>query len=85
MVQIKVFHSTPPCGKCIKTKEMVERLAKEHPGKVEVLEVPALSPEAGKYGVVLTPTTIVGEQIIATGSVPNEAKLEEIVRKEIEG
>jgi len=85
MVQIKVFHSTPPCGKCIKTKEMAERLAKEHPGKVELVEIPALSPEAEKCGVVLTPTTIVGEQVAATGSIPDEAKLEEIVRREMEG
>jgi len=85
MVQIKVFHSTPPCGKCIKTKEMAERLAKEHTGKVELVEFSALSHEAEKYGVVLTPTTIVGEQVVATGSIPDEAKLEEIVRREMEG
>ena len=85
MVQIKVFHSTPPCGKCIKTREMAEKVAKEHPGKVEVMDFPALSPEAEKYGVVLTPTTIVEEQVVATGSIPNEAKLEEIVKKVIEG
>jgi len=85
MVEIKIFHSTPPCAKCMKTKEVAEKLAKKYSEKVKVVEFNALSPEAEKYGVILTPTTIVGESVFATGNVPNESKLEETLKKEIGG
>ena len=85
MVQIKIFGSTPPCAKCKKLKEVAKALAQKYPGKVEVVEFSAMSPEGDKYGVVLTPTTVVNEKVMATGNVPSECDLEEVIKKEIGG
>ena len=85
MITVKIFGSTPPCAKCKKLKAVAKALAQKYPGKVEVVELPAMSPEGDKYGVVLTPTTVVNEKVIATGSIPSERDLEEVIKKEIGG
>ena len=70
------------------SKEMEKRarkVAEKYPNKVEVAKFDALSEEGDKYGVLLTPTTVVNETVVATGSVPSEKQLEEIIEKEIGG
>ncbi|NQU97687.1 MAG: thioredoxin family protein [Chloroflexi bacterium] len=85
MIQIKVFSPEPPCARCIKTKELAATVAARYPGVAEVVAIPALSPEAQEHGVLLTPTVIVGDQVVVSGSVPNERQLEDALKKEIGG
>jgi len=83
MIQIKVFGPEPPCARCIKTRELAEEVAAKYPGKAEVVRIPALSPEAQEQGVLLTPTVIIGEQVVVSGSVPDEGQIEDALKKEM--
>ena len=85
MVQIKVFHPQPRCARCIRTKDLATMVAARYPGRAEVVEVPALSREAQEHGVILTPTVIIGDQVVASGSVPGERQWEDALKKEIGG
>ena len=85
MIQIKVFHPEPRCARCIRTKELATTVAARYPGRAEVVEIPALSQEAQEHGVLLTPTVIIGDQVVVSGSVPNERQLEDALKKEIGG
>lgn len=52
---------------------------------IKVERFDALSEEGDKYGVMVTPAIVVNDKIIATGKVPSEEKMEEIIKKELEG
>lgn len=84
MIQIKVFHPTPPCAKCKKVKEIAKAVAQKYPGEVEVVEFPALSPEGDKYGIMLTPTVVINDTVVAVGKVISEDELEKSIKKELE-
>ena len=83
MVQIKVFHSTPPCGKCIKTKEMAERLAKEHPGKLELIKLIGEEATAKfeEYKLGCVPAIVINEKIIIEGICPSQTTLANALRE----
>jgi len=83
MLKIKIFGSSPPCAKCKEAEKRAKKVAEKYPGKIEVVKFEALSEEDNKYGVLLTPTTIVNEKVVSTGSILSEDALEEIIKKEI--
>jgi hypothetical protein len=67
MLQIKVFGTTPPCANCKRAEREAIKAAERFPGKVEVVHLDALGPEAQPYGLMVTPVVVLGEQVIATG------------------
>lgn len=69
MLQIKVFGTTPPCANCKRAEREARRAAEQFPGRVEVIHLDALGPEAQQYGLMVTPVTVVGEEVVATGKV----------------
>ena len=83
-VVVKIFGTTPPCQKCKLAEKIVDRMAKKFKS-IKVERFDALSEEGDKYGVMVTPTIVVNDKIIATGKVPSEEKMEEIIKKELEG
>ena len=85
MIQIKVFGPEPPCARCIRTKELAAKVAARYPDRAEVVHIPALSREAQDHGVLLTPTVIIGDQVVVSGSVPDERQLEDALKKELGG
>ncbi|HOQ19635.1 MAG: thioredoxin family protein [Methanobacteriales archaeon] len=82
-VVVKIFGTTPPCQKCKLAEKIVDRMAKKFKS-IKVERFDALSEEGDKYGVMVTPTIVVNDKIIATGKVPSEEKMEEIIKKELE-
>jgi protein-disulfide isomerase len=83
MLQIKVFGTTPPCANCQRAEREARKAAEEFPGQVEVLHLDALGPEAQRYGLMVTPVIIVGEQVLAAGKVLPAAKLLPIIRERL--
>lgn len=83
MLQIKVFGTTPPCANCQRAEREARKAAEEFPGQVEVLHLDALGPEAQRYGLMVTPVIIVGEQVVAAGKVLPAAKLLPIIRERL--
>jgi len=51
---------------------------------VEVKKYEAISPEGQKYGVLLTPTVIVGDKVVAAGRGISEKDLEKFIKKALE-
>lgn len=51
---------------------------------MEVKKYEAISPEGQKYGVLLTPTVIINEKVVAAGRGLSEKDIEKYIRKLIE-
>lgn len=85
MVTVKIFGTEPPCAKCKKAEETARKAAAKFPGQVVVEKYPAMSEEGDKYGVMMTPTVVVNEKVVAAGSVPSESDFERIYKQELEG
>jgi len=54
-------------------------------GKIEVAKFGALSEEGDKYGVILTPTVVINDTVVAVGKVISEDELEKLIKKELGG
>jgi len=84
MITVKVFGTTPPCAKCKEMARRANNVAARYPGRIEVAKFEALSAEGDKYGIMLTPTLVIGDRVVATGRLLSEEELEEFVKKELE-
>jgi hypothetical protein len=85
MLQIKVFGTTPPCARCKRAKAEAERAADKFSGQVEVVELDALGPEAEAYGLMSTPVTVVGDDVIGRGKVVPADRLVSIIERRMGG
>ena len=84
MVKIKIFGSTPPCAKCKEAERRAKNVATKYPGKVNVAKFDAFSEEADKYGIMLTPTMVINDKVVAVGKVISEEELDRSIKKELE-
>jgi protein-disulfide isomerase len=85
MLQIKVFGTTPPCANCKRAEREARKAAEKFPGQVEVVHLDALGPEAQQYGLMVTPVTVVGEEVVVTGKVLPAPQLAPIIEKRLGG
>lgn len=69
MVTIIIFGTTPPCAKCKRAEQEALKAAAQFPGQVEVRKLDALGPEADRFGMMVTPTTVLNDQVVATGKI----------------
>lgn len=84
MIEIKVFGTTPPCVKCKEMEKRAKKVAEIFPEQVSVAKFDAMSDEGTKYGVMITPTVVVNEKIVAIGKLIQESELEKLLKKELE-
>ena len=82
-VCINIVVAPTKCRKCDACRAMAAEISARYPGQVAVNIILANSPEADEYGVVLPPTVIVGDFIVAAGSVPRASAFEAIIRGEL--
>jgi hypothetical protein len=59
-------------------------VALKYPDRVLVRKYDVLSAEAEELGVILSPTVLVNDELVAAGSGISEDKLEGIVRRHLE-
>lgn len=85
MLQIKVFGTTPPCANCKRAEQQAQKAAEQFPGKVQVVKLDALGPEAEPYGIVVTPLIVVGDKVVGSGKVLPADKLVPIIKAELGG
>jgi len=85
MLQIKVFGTTPPCANCKRAEREALKAAESFPGQVEVVHLDALGPEAQRYGLMVTPVVVVGDEVVVTGKVLPSQKLVPIIEKHLGG
>ena len=69
MLHIKVFGTTPPCANCKRAEAQALKAAEQFPGRVKVVKLDALGPEAEPYGIMTTPLIVVGEEVVSAGKV----------------
>jgi hypothetical protein len=84
MLQIKVFGTTPPCANCKRAEREARKAAEEFPGQVEVVHLDALGPEAQRYGLMVTPGVVLGEEVAASGRVIPAPKLIPMIEKALQ-
>ena len=74
MKNIKVLGSG--CAKCIKTAELIEKIAAE--GKCQVTVVKETNPEViMAYDVMSTPAVVIDEKVVHSGSIPTQNEITE--------
>jgi thiol-disulfide isomerase/thioredoxin len=85
MLQIKVFGTTPPCANCKRAERQAQQAAEQFPGRVEVVKLDALGPEAEAYGFMTTPLVVLGDDVVGAGKVVPAAKLAVLIKEELGG
>lgn len=83
MLQIKVFGTTPPCVNCKRAEKAAREAAEQFPGQVEVVNLDVMSDEAQAYGLVTTPLTVIGSDVVASGRVLPPAKLVALIQERL--
>jgi small redox-active disulfide protein 2 len=74
MKNIKVLGSG--CAKCVKTAELIEKIANEQGVSVSVTK--ETSPQViMAYGVMSTPAVVVDENLVHSGSIPHREQVTE--------
>ncbi|SEG87601.1 thioredoxin family protein [Marinobacterium lutimaris] len=69
MKTIKVLGSG--CSKCIKTAEIIGKVAAELGAEVDVIK--ETDPEAiMNYGVMSTPAVVIDDEVVHSGSIPSQ-------------
>jgi thiol-disulfide isomerase/thioredoxin len=84
MLRIKIFGTTPPCASCKRAEKQAHKAAESFPGRVEVIKLDALGPEAEVYGIITTPLIVVGDEIVGRGKVVPAAKLIPMIERHLE-
>jgi len=85
MLQIQVFGPTPPCATCKRAEEFARPAAERFPGRVEVVKLDALGPEAEPYGIISTPLVVVGGEVAGMGKVVPPDQLAAIIERKLGG
>jgi thiol-disulfide isomerase/thioredoxin len=85
MLQIKVFGTTPPCTNCKRAEAQAQQAAERFPGRVEVVKLDALGPEAEQYGLMTTPMVVVGDEVVGAGKVVPADRLASIIERKLGG
>jgi protein-disulfide isomerase len=83
MIQVKIFGTTPPCARCKEMERRAKEAAAGYPG-VEVAKFDALSEEGDRYGVMLTPTVVINDRVVAVGKLLSEEEIAKYIAKELE-
>lgn len=60
------------------------KAAEAFPGKVDVVHLDALGPEAEPYGLMVTPVMVVGDEVVAAGRVLSASRLIPILQTYLE-
>jgi protein-disulfide isomerase len=84
MIQVKIFGTTPPCARCKEMERRAQKAAAGYPDRVEVAKFDALSEEGDRYGVMLTPTVVINDRVVAVGKLLSEEEIAKYIAKELE-
>ncbi|MGC8816805.1 MAG: thioredoxin family protein [Candidatus Hadarchaeum sp.] len=85
-MKIRIFGTVPPCMKCKAAEKTVREAVKELGYKdIEVTKEDALSEEAGKLGIMMTPTVMIDKKVITVGRVPTKEEVKRAIEEIREG
>lgn len=81
-MKIALIVAEQECDKCRQAKAILERITQRFP-QIEYVALRSDDPEAAAYGVVMSPTVVVDDTIVASGRAPNEGKLTAFIEQTI--
>ena len=79
-MRIALIVAPQECDKCRQAKAILQRVTERFP-EIEYAVLQTDDPAAAPYGVVMSPTVIVDDTIIASGRAPNEQKLSAFIEQ----
>ena len=82
---IKIFGGEPPCAKCKATERVATAAVAELGLNAKVVQVSAMSEEADRYDIMLTPAVVINDRVVLSGKVPTKEEFKKILQKEMEG
>jgi protein-disulfide isomerase len=82
-VTIKIFGTEPPCTKCKKAYKIATEIQKGFGDRVKVEKLNAMSEEGDKYGIMMTPTIVVNDNVVCVGKAMSKKELEKIVKNKL--
>jgi hypothetical protein len=84
VVDIVIVVSPQSCDKCKRSIALAHDMVREFPGRVAVRIFDVLAPDAERYGVVLPPTVVVADFMLASGQVPKRDVLRRLIQEELQ-
>jgi small redox-active disulfide protein 2 len=82
---IKIFGGEPPCAKCKATERVATAAVAELGLSAKVVHVSAMSEEADRYDIMLTPAVVINDRVVLSGKVPTKEEFKKILQKEMGG
>ncbi|HPR41778.1 MAG TPA: thioredoxin family protein [Candidatus Methanofastidiosa archaeon] len=79
MEEIKVFGPMPGCIKCKKTLEIAEKVAGDL--GITARKYDIFSEEAESLGILMSPTVVFGDKVLASGQMLPYERLRELVEE----
>ncbi|NSW57312.1 MAG: MerR family transcriptional regulator [Armatimonadetes bacterium] len=70
-----------PCSRCISAERIARKVALRYPGQVCVQKYPIDSPEVARFGALMPPAVLVGDEIVSSGKGISEERLEQAVAR----
>ena len=81
-IEILIFGTEPPCSRCLLAERNAREAAAEFPeGSVAIEKVDAWSERARKFGITMTPTTVINGKKRAVGKVLDREELKAIMER----
>lgn len=81
-MKIRVFGTVPPCVKCKTAEKIVREVVKELGyADIEVTKEDVLSEDAGKLGIMMTPTVMIDKKVLKIGGVPSKDEVIKAIEK----
>ncbi len=72
----------PPCVKCKTAEKIVREVVKELGyADIEVTKEDVLSEDAGKLGIMMTPTVMIDKKVLKIGGVPSKDEVIKAIEK----
>jgi small redox-active disulfide protein 2 len=81
-IKVEIIGADPPCPRCRKTRENVEKASSKLGVKVNITHLNAASREVvERYGILVTPALAVNGVVKTVGRIPSEEEIERILMK----
>jgi len=80
---VQELGSVLPCSRCISAERVARRVALKYPDRVLVRKYDVMSAEAEELGVILSPTVLVNQELVAAGTGVSEERLQRIVQEHL--
>lgn len=79
--KITVFGGSPPCAKCKHVEKTFSEVVNELGLDAMVVHASALSDEADKYGIMISPAVVINEKVVLSGKVPSKEEAKKILQE----